>query len=166
MVRMGTYNHLLASSPTFARILENIYQQQHSVDLHHQQSIISLSLSENEVDEDIQSIPTNVEIKLEGTVKWHVYVTYLRAGIGIILGILLIIFMFLTHQAASILCSWWLAKWSNDESHRHGIFNNCKITNNRNNNTIHDMNDSEWNVHRNYRFHWFWGLLFYRVVGL
>jgi hypothetical protein len=160
MVQMGTFDHLLSSSATFARILENIYQQQQSVDLHHQQSIISSTFSENEGSEDTKSIPTNVEIKQEGTVKWHVYVAYLRAGIGIILGIFLVVFMFLSQQGAAILCSWWLAKWSDDEGYRHSTSNNCTITNNRNNTTIRDMTDSEWNIHRNQLFHWFLIIVF------
>jgi hypothetical protein len=166
MVQMGTYEELIASSPVFARLLDNIYQQQHSIDLQKQQSIISSLYSENEKHEEVKSMTTNVEIKQECTVKWHVYVEYLRAGIGIVLGLFLIVFLFSSQQAAAILSNWWLAMWSDDESYRHRIFNNCTIMIIHKNNTIRDMSDLEWNVHRNRRFHIFCGLLFKSDISL
>src|SRR5689334_22924858 len=117
MVQSGTYTELMASSPVFIRLLNNIYQQQHSQDLQKQQSIISSIHSQDEKQVETESIPINVEIKQEGTVSWYVYVAYLRAGIGIILGLLLIVFLFSSQQAAAILTNWWLAIWSDEEGY-------------------------------------------------
>ena len=166
MVQMGTYTQLITSSSIFARVLDNIYQREHSINLQKQQSIISSISSVHEEEKEINSIPTNVEIKEEGSVKWHVYVAYLRAGIGIVFGCLLIVFMFSTQQVAAILSSWWLAIWSDDESHRHHILNNCTAMIIHKNNTIHDMNNIEWNIHRNRRFYILCGLLSNRNIGL
>jgi hypothetical protein len=162
MVQAGTYLELMTSSPVFVRLLANIHQQQqqHSVDLQKQQSIISSVNSEDEKQEEVESIPINTEIKQEGTINWHVYVGYLRAGIGTVLGLFLIVLLFSTHQAAFILTNWWLAMWSDEESHRHRIFNNCISINTHKNNTIRDMSNFEWDLHRNSRFNIFCGLLF------
>ncbi|CAF3773412.1 unnamed protein product [Rotaria sp. Silwood1] len=104
MVQMGTYEELLVSSTSFTQLLENINQheqeQQQPLSLLNQQSMISSINSEtdNIDEEDINSLPKNLETKQKGTVKWNVYVSYLRAGVGVILGFLLIIIIFATQQ--------------------------------------------------------------------
>ncbi len=66
----------------------------------------------------------------------------------------------------TISINWWSAMWSDDESHRHRIFQNCTVTVMHKNNTIRHMTDHEWNVHRNRRFYIFCGLLSNRDILL
>ncbi|CAF4290168.1 unnamed protein product, partial [Rotaria sordida] len=82
MVQIGTYTDLLASSTSFARLLDDIHQfeQQHSIELYQQQSIISSTCSD--VDEEMLALSKNIETKHKGTVKSHVYAEYLKAGVG------------------------------------------------------------------------------------
>jgi hypothetical protein len=110
---------------------------------------------EIEQEEDVQSLPNNIETKKEGTVKWNVYLSYLRAGVGAILGLFLIITTFPAQQAAAIYSNWWLAEWSSDEGHRHDIAKNCTNIINQKTSRIRLMNDIEWNEHRNQRFYTF-----------
>ncbi|CAF5147504.1 unnamed protein product, partial [Rotaria sp. Silwood1] len=49
--------------------------------------------------------------------------------------------------------SWWLASWSDDESHRYSSFNNCTSGTMKKINNIRLMNNIEWNAHRNERFY-------------
>ncbi|CAF1354990.1 unnamed protein product [Rotaria sordida] len=161
MVQMGTYEELLVSSSSFAQLLEDINQheqQQQPAFLLNQQSMIGSINSEkdNVEEEDINSLPKNAETKQKGTVKVNVYVSYLRAGIGVILGFLLIIIIFLTLQAITIYSNWWLAAWSNDESHHHNQNStNCMVIQDKKNDRIYQMNDIEWNKYRNRRFYIF-----------
>ncbi|CAF3680029.1 unnamed protein product [Rotaria sordida] len=164
IVQMGTYEELLVSSSSFAQLLEDInqheqqQQQQQPASLLNQQSMIGSINSEkdNVEEEDINSLPKNAETKQKGTVKVNVYVSYLRAGIGVILGFLLIIIIFLTLQAITIYSNWWLAAWSNDESHHHNQNStNCMVIQDKKNDRIYQMNDIEWNKYRNRRFYIF-----------
>ncbi|CAF3009500.1 unnamed protein product [Rotaria sp. Silwood2] len=157
MVQIGSYTDLLASSSSFARLLDDIHQfeQQHSIELHQQQSIISSTSSD--VDEETLALSKNVETKHKGIVKWHVYVAYLKAGVGIIMGLFIVLIVSSVREATSIFCSWWLAKWSDDESYRYRILNNCTSVQNTNN-TVWSMNNTEWNNHRNRRFYIYCGL--------
>jgi hypothetical protein len=162
MVQMGTYGELLESSSTFAQLLEDInqheQQEQQSVSLSNQQSMIgSISSEKEDVEEDIHSVPKNLETKQEGTVKWNVYISYLRAGIGVILGLILIVIIFSTQQAIGIFSNWWLASWSNDESRRHRNLTNCMGIRDKKTDEIHRMSDVEWNTYRNRRFYIFCG---------
>ncbi|CAF4341256.1 unnamed protein product, partial [Rotaria sordida] len=150
MVQMGTYEELLVSSSLFAQLLEDInqHEQQQPVSLLNQQSMIGSINSEkdNVEEEDINSLPKNAETKQKGTVKLNVYVSYLRAGICVILGFLLITIIFLTQQAITIYSNWWLAAWSNDESHHHNQNStNCMVIQDKKNDGIYQMNDIEWN---------------------
>ncbi|CAF2822641.1 unnamed protein product [Rotaria sp. Silwood2] len=156
---MGTYIDLLASSSLFGSLHADIYQneQEHSVDLHHedvqegpvdlshQQLTINSTSSQQEDEVLMQS--TSVETKQTGRLKWHIFVAYLRAGAGIVVGFLLVTLVSAAQQGAFIFSSWWLAAWNDDESYRHNIPNNC--TSSQQNNTIWDMTDAEWNHYRN-----------------
>ena len=93
--------------------------------LSHQHSRIGSISSQNEDFEEIDSLPTNIETKEEGTVKWHVYISYLRAGIGVILGFILILSALTAHQVVYMYSNRWLADWSDDESHRFNVVSNC-----------------------------------------
>ncbi|CAF3840294.1 unnamed protein product, partial [Rotaria sp. Silwood1] len=152
MIQMGTYAELLSTSKSFARLLEDINQHEQEYE---EQSKIDLISSIKDDEEDIKLLPTNIEIKQEGIVKWNVYISYLRAGIGGFLGFLLLLIIFSIQQAISLSSNWWLAEWSNDESHRHRLYNNCTYINDLKINKIRSMNDNEWNEHRNRRFYIF-----------
>jgi hypothetical protein len=162
MVEMGTYEELFVSSPTFAQLLEDINQHekvQQSVSFTNQQSMIgSISSEKGDDEEDANSSPTNLETKQEGRVKRDVYTSYLRAGVGIILGPLLIIIIFSTHQAIGIYSNWWLAAWSNDQSRRYQNLTNCTNIRDKKSDEIYLMSDVEWNRHQDHRFHRFCGL--------
>ena len=126
---------------------------EHSVDLRHDESIISSSRSEKE--EEILAELTIVETKQKGTVKWDVYVGYLRAGVGIVIGILLVLIISSAREATYVFSNWWLATWNDDENYRHHVLNNC--TTNMKNNTIGSMTDGEWNEYRTRLFYVYCG---------
>ncbi|CAF4771591.1 unnamed protein product, partial [Rotaria sp. Silwood2] len=161
-----TYEELLVSSPLFAQLLEDINQheqeqeQQQSISLLNQQSMIGSINSENDNfdEENINSLTKNLETKQEGTVKWNVYVLYIRSGIGVILGFLLIIILFATQQSIAIYSNWWLVAWTNDESHRyHQNSTNCVPIQDKKIDRIYRMNSIEWNTYRDRRFYIFCG---------
>ena len=160
MVQMGTYEELLESSSIFAQLREDIHQhdrEQQSISFTNQRSMIdSINSEEDNLDEeDIHLLPINIETKYEGTVKWNVYIAYLRAGIGIFSGSLLIIMIFATQQTITIYSNWWLAVWSNDESYRYQNWTNCMDKHEQHIERIHQMNDMEWNAHRDRQFYIF-----------
>ena len=176
---MGTYKDLLASSALFCGLLHDTYQkeqersvdlehedeqersvdqhedeQELSVDLRHRQLTINSTSSQKENEKLVQS--TSVETKQTGRLKWRVYVAYLQAGAGIVVGFLLVSLVSTAQQAAYIFSNWWLAAWNDDEGYRHMVFNNC--TTSEQNNTIWFMTDAEWNHYRNRRFYIYCGL--------
>ncbi len=163
MVEIGTYQELLASSSAFAQLLEDINQHEQeqksrTVSFINQQSIISSINSEKEDgDDDINPLATNLETKQEGSVKWNIYVSYLRAGVGMILGVVLIVLIFSMQQGIAMYSNWWLAAWSNEESRRHQNSTNCAHMREKKTDGIDTMSESEWNRHRNHRFYTFCG---------
>jgi hypothetical protein len=160
MTQMGTYAELLSTSVSFSKLLEDINQHKQE---HEQQSGIltrqvtraGSMIGENEDDEEITSFPTNIETKKEGAVKWHVYISYLRAGIGVVLGFILILSALTAHQVVYMYSNRWLADWSDDESHRFNNVSNCTYKPNEKIQRIRLMNETEWNAHRAHRFNWF-----------
>ncbi|CAF0797585.1 unnamed protein product [Rotaria sordida] len=183
---MGTYNDLLTSSPLFCRLLDDINQhqqeqsvdlqpeneQEHSADLHHEheqeRSIdlrhqqLTINSTSPETKDELSVPSSSVETKQKGKLKWHVYVEYLRAGAGIVLGFLLVSLISAVQQGAYIFSSWWLAAWNDDETYRHQIFNNCTTT--QQHNTIWTMTDVEWNNYRNRRFYIYSGIVLIFVL--
>ncbi|CAF1664496.1 unnamed protein product [Rotaria magnacalcarata] len=160
MVQMGTYEELLVSSPSFSQLLEDINQHKQEepvVSLVNQRSMIGSihSEKENVEDEDMNSSSRNVETKQEGIVKWNVYLSYLRAGVGAILGVILILIIFSTQQTVAIYSNWWLVAWSNEENRRHQNVTHCMSTQDNKTDKIRGFNDTEWNTHRNQRFYVF-----------
>jgi hypothetical protein len=164
MTQMGTYSELLSSSSSFKRLLDNIHQQeqeQHErpIDFQRTRSLRCSTHSEKENnEEELLPISETLEMKRTGSINCHVYISYLRAGAGLVLGICFITFVFGIREAASIFYSWWLAKWSEDESHRYRYFNNCTNVTNQQINVIRLMSDIEWNDYRNERFYFYCGL--------
>jgi hypothetical protein len=156
VVESGAYDDLIASSPSFARLLDDVHQHEseNSDDVRHDESIINATRSEKE--SEVLAVSTAVETKQKGTVKLNAYAEYLRAGIGIIVGIFLVLIVSLAREATYIFSSWWLATWNDDESYRHQVLNNC--TANLKNNTIWNMTDTEWNNYRNRLYYIYCGL--------
>ena len=161
---MGTYAELLSSSSIFAQLLEDINQheqEQHSVALLNQRSMVGSISSEKDDQEDecMNLRGKNIETKQEGTVKWNVYVSYIQAGVGVIFGFLIIVFVFSAQQVTSIYSNWWLAAWSNDESRRYQNSTNCMNTRDKITDDIQRMSDAEWNTYRNRQYYLFCGEL-------
>jgi hypothetical protein len=159
---MGTYTELVTSSSSFNRLLDNIHQQEqeqheHPIDIQYRLSTRSMTASDKDIDEEMLLLTENIEMKREGTVNWYVYMSYLQAGAGLILGIFLVTFIFGIREAASVYYSWWLAKWSDDESYRYRYLNNCTDVSNPKIDTIRSMNDIQWNNYRNERFYAYCG---------
>ena len=171
---MGTYTDLLATSSLFCRLLDDSHhheqdlrdehkedesidvhcedEEEESVDSDHQQSIIN---SPERGDELLVPSPS-VETKEKGRLKWHVYVSYLRSGAGIVIGFLLVTVVSAAQQGAYIFGNWWLAGWNDDESYRHENFNSCSTI--EQHKTIWSMTDDQWNDYRNRRFYIYCGL--------
>jgi hypothetical protein len=149
---MGTYNDLISSS--FAHLLEDIHQQESSINIQQQQSIISSVYSEKEIEEELI---TNIDTKQEGAIRWNVYFSYVKAGLGCGFNFLFILLLLSVHRTAYIYSNWWLATWSDDESHRYRNFNNCISVTTENMNNIRLMSEIEWNSYRNRRFYIYCG---------
>jgi hypothetical protein len=148
---MGNYEELFASSSSFTNLLGDIHQHK----LERQQSIIDPDIPETDDGKDTLSPPIDVEIKQEGTVKWHVYTAYLRAGFGLFFGLIVITGIFSVREFIAVFSDRWLASWSSDESHRYRVFNNCT---NASEIMIKSMNETEWNNHRNHQFYIYCGI--------
>ncbi|CAF2965891.1 unnamed protein product [Rotaria sp. Silwood2] len=165
MAQMGTYVELLSLSSSFARLLEDInqHEEEFRANIQKQQSVISSIQSEKDDQEDLTNLHTHIDKKQKGKVRWHVYKSYLRAGVGTLFGFFIIILIFTVQQAIMMYSSWWLASWSDDESHRYSSFNNCTSKTIEKVNNISLMNDVEWNAYRNRRFYIYcilFGILF------
>jgi hypothetical protein len=158
---MGNYDELFSSSSSFIHLLRDIHQHEVKEELQKQQSIIDSINSETDNVNDALSPPIDVETKQEGTVKWHVYTAYLRAGVNLIICFILLSGIFSVREFIAIFSDRWLARWSDDESHRYRIFNNCT---NISQSSIQLMNDTEWNNHRNNRFYIFSGIFVYCLI--
>lgn len=156
MVESGAYNDLISSSSSFSRLLNDIHQNEleHSVDFQHDESMTRSTPRKREY--EMSTMPAAVEQKQKGTVKWRVYLEYLRAGAGIIVGIFLVFIVSSIKEATYIFSNLWLAAWNDDENIRRHVLNNC--TTNLKNNTIWYMTDVEWNNYRNRLFYGYSGL--------
>ena len=174
MVEKGTYEELLASSPLFSRLLENIHQQEekeqqqlaqneHQTDGHPKHIIRCMTSTETDPEEVSLLDRQHSEVKQKGVVKWHVHISYFRAGAGLFFGVFLLIFIFGFREVSVVVARWWLAKWSDDESHRHRSLNNCSKIVDENINRIRSMNSTEWDLHRNNRFYIYCGRSIYTL---
>lgn len=156
MIQMGSYSELISSSSSFAHLLEDIHQQEQeiSMKIDKQQSIISSIYSEKD-DED--ELTTNIDTKQEGAIKWTVYTSYIKAGLGCVVGFLFILLLLAAHQMAFMYSSWWLATWNDDESHRYRNLNSCVSVAAENVHHLHSMSSHEWNAYRNQNFYTYCG---------
>ena len=126
IIQMGTYTELVSSS-SFAHLLEDIHQQQEQesiMNIQKQQSIISSIYSEKDNEEEFVN---NTDTKQEGSVQWEIYSSYIKAGLGCLAGFIIILLILIIDQAASLYSSWWLARWSDDESNRYRNLTNCNF---------------------------------------
>ncbi|UJR14779.1 hypothetical protein I4U23_001767 [Adineta vaga] len=165
VTHMGTYEELLTFSSTFAQLLEDINQheeEQQSVVLNNQLSMNgSINSEKDPAEEEQKNLAVySVETKQEGTVKFYAYISYLRAGIGVILGCVLVIVIFSVHQVLGIYNNWWLVTWSDDESRRYQNSTNCMQIRDVKTDKIHNMTNEEWTSHRNERFYILCALVF------
>jgi hypothetical protein len=151
---MGTYAELLLSSSSFAHLLEDIHQHEQEVRTHLQkyQSTISSKPSETCHDDERSTLMIHIDTKQQGTVGWHVYASYIRAGFGSIPVIACVLLLYIVHQTISMYSSWWLAAWSEDETHRYQSLPNCTSITMDKIYLIRSMSSIEWNNHRNRRF--------------
>lgn len=170
MVEIGTYEELLQSSLSFNRLFENIHQQEKKQEEHEQEHedsfdirqrrlTRSITVVENDHEEVLLTNPGSSEAKEEGSVKWNVYIAYLRAGVGLIFGVIVSILIFGLREGVNVFYSWWLEKWSDEENYRYRQLNNCTKAVNNKVNIIRSMNETEWNNYRNHRFHFYCGRL-------
>lgn len=148
---MGNYEELISSS-SFTHLLGNINQHQLEEE---QQSFIEENNNENK---EILNEPINIEIKQEGLIKWNIYTSYLKAGVGLFIGFILIIGIFSIREFISVFSDRWLAKWTDEETHRYKTFNNCTQISKS---YIKLMNNIQWNDHRNYRYYIYIGIYIY-----
>jgi len=157
MIEMGSYTELISSSSLFAHLLEDIHQQEEEesfLNIQKQQSIISSKFSEKDNEEELI---TNIDKKQEGSIKLNIYISYIKAGLGCVFGFSFILLILTIHQGISLYSSWWLAKWSDDESHRYRNLINCTSEISKNMNNIRSMTDYEWNTYRNHKFYMYCG---------
>ncbi|CAF0910972.1 unnamed protein product [Rotaria sordida] len=159
MIQIGTYSELISSSTSFSYLLDDSHQQRLGISKHiqKQQSTISTIYSEKG-DDDEEELMTNIDTKQEGSVKWNVYSSYIRAGLGCIFGFFFILLILVAHQAILLYSSWWLATWSDDESRRYKTFNQCTSITNKNMNNLYSMTENEWNEYRNRKFYIYCGI--------
>ncbi|CAF1632625.1 unnamed protein product [Rotaria magnacalcarata] len=167
MVHRGTYSELLESSSSFSNLLSKINQQEHkehSKDTRIQSVTRYVSFSESISEEKQFLLSDDLEIKAKGSVKWHVYVEYLRAAAGLILGLILLISVFSMREAIFFFCNWWLAEWSEDNYYRRDQVRNCTEDSNKKMNEIRSMNSQEWAHHQRWRFYFYCGIAFILVI--
>ena len=163
MVQMGAYEELLISSPAFNRLLDNINQQKQQDDSsnmkqeHAPTEVVSLEV-ENEKEPFL--VREDEETKEKGAVKWHVYIEYIRAGVGLTIGLIWLIAVFIIRELISVFAGRWLAEWSEDEDYRHSQLKNCTGTADKKTTRIQSMTDAQWNKHRDSRFYLYCGVSF------
>ncbi|CAF1074324.1 unnamed protein product [Adineta ricciae] len=165
IVRIGTFGELLAGSSSFCRQLENTIEEEKRhrqlFGLDKRFSIGDISLADLKADEQSSILSTSslrlpsetTEQKSERINRWHVYVEFVRAGVGLILGFLLFLSTYCLREGIFVYNNWWLAKWTDDENYRYRVDINCTSTADEQILRIKSMTNSEWKDQRNYRFH-------------
>lgn len=158
MVQIGTYNELISTSASFAHLLEDIHQQEQesSIQVQNQLSVISSVYSEQNEEDDLT---VHTDTKQQGAIKLSVYLSYVGAGVGYILGFVVILMLLAARQATLMYSAWWLAKWSDDESHRYGNLSYCPSEITKNITNLYLMSNNQWNEYRNTKFFMFCGKL-------
>ncbi|CAF1442641.1 unnamed protein product [Adineta ricciae] len=165
IVRVGTFGELRTDSSSFCRQLEKTIEEEKRhrqlFGLDKRFSIGDISLADLKADEQSSIVSTpsltlpleNTEQKPERISGWHVYVEFIRAGVGLILGFLLFLSTYCLREGIFVYNNWWLAKWTDDENYRYRVDINCTSTVDEQILGIKSMTNSEWKDHRKYRFH-------------
>jgi hypothetical protein len=162
---IGTYNEL-RQMPSVAHLLKTSVNQdvqkeeEVAVPFQRQQSTAESICSVTSNEEEMASPRKCVETRQEGRVSWHVFGAYLRAGIGLLPGLILLFGLFSAQQGITIYSNWRLAMWSIDENSRHQISHTCKRMINQQSNPIRNITDVQWNIQRNQNFFTYCGLYF------
>lgn len=108
-------------------------------------------ICEDDTNETVPMIQQDA--RQEGIVKASVYINFIRAGIGIVGGILLIL-IFSVYQGLAMFSNWWLAVWSESEGQRSGTGYECRNeTILSHNNTWKNMSETKWKQYRDTRFY-------------
>lgn len=150
MVQISTYTELVTSSTSFTHLLTSLNEQKkhdHAADLNEQ------SFSETKHEDEQLSTSDESEIKEKGAVNGRVYFEYLRAGIGMVIGPVIIISIFGLREITSVFFNKWIAEWSEHGSHRYKDIRNCTEIQDQKTNMIHSMDDVEWKAHQNRKFY-------------
>jgi hypothetical protein len=159
---MGTFDELLQTSSSFFRLLDNIEEVDNQpVEPVKRFSLDNISFSDCKKEGKLLPLPTNLEEKREGAVKWRVHLEYLRAGGGVIVGVLTLVLTFCVRETIFVYNSWWLAQWTNDENYRYRVNINCTNTSDQPGAIIQAMNATEWRDYQNHRFYVYAGLFVY-----
>ncbi|CAF0892753.1 unnamed protein product [Didymodactylos carnosus] len=162
-VAQGTYEELLKSSISFAKLLEDIHQHEINTPDGDEKNKLNLSIddldkrTENDLLLRTQSSRTSrdetqnnhqpTETKATGVVKWHVFLDYFRASASLILVFLLMFIVFTSQQAIAVFSNW----WSNEEQLRHEHPNGT--CGSKFKSQIHSMSNNEWELYRNKKFY-------------
>lgn len=95
-----------------------------------------------------------------GMVNWRIHLAFVRAGVGIIGGIILPL-IFVVHQSLAMFSNWWLASWSEAESKSRLEFNLCSNTSTLSSrNTTYMESATDWYQRRNSGFYIYCGRSF------
>lgn len=156
-MRVGTHVELLAASSSYCRQLNVIVDEDsetnepppESVD---NSSLLKLERDDHEPSQAVASLTNNVEVKQTGAVRWQVYVEFVRAGIGLLLGLAVFSLTYCMREGVFVYHNWWLAKWTDDENYRYQVSTDCTNITNAQAIAIKLMNEVEWKDHRDQRF--------------
>lgn len=148
----GSYEEL-KTKDSFQALIANIIQHQ---DKGLDDLVDADEPSESKIykDDTNETVPMiQQDARQEGIVKASVYINFIRAGIGIVGGILLVL-IFCVYQGLGMFSNWWLAIWSESESQRYGIGYECRNeTILLQNNTWKNMSETKWKHYRDSRFY-------------
>jgi hypothetical protein len=165
VMAIGTYDEL-RQTPSIAHLLESVnrpvqQEEEHAFSFERQLSVAESTCSTISNEEELPSPRASVETRQEGQVSWHVFSDYLRAGIGLIPGFILLFGLFSAQQGVTIYSSWKLAAWSIDENSRYHIPHTCKRMISQQNNSIRNFTDAQWDIQRNQHFFTYCGWYFF-----
>lgn len=146
MIGSGSYDELMEKSPKFKQLLENIDQQKEELNDSnvHQESRAqarSMTISDSE-SEDFTASIVSIEAKQDGSIKFKVYLSYLQAGVGSLIGSIILVLIFGAREATSIFFHRSLALWNNDPNSHVGFYANCTEQKMESTNSSHSSKDS------------------------
>ncbi len=168
---VGTYNEL-REMPSVAHLLEKSVnhhvqnEEELAVPFQRQQSAAESICSATSNEEEMASPRKSVETQQEGRVSLHVFSDYLRAGIGLLPGLILLVGLFSAQQGITIYSNWRLAMWSIDENSRHQISHTCKSIISGQSYPIRNITDVQWNIQQNQHFFTYCGLYLFLNISV